>query len=246
METVRGRAGPSPRGGAAPLRLVAGAWLLAAAGCGHDVIPTDRYADPARIPVCCLSDPGERCCGLDGAAFAGEIRMSWNAEEGVFAVVDGWVLLRAAGETQPPDSAFVRINPALITASEYEDRDITDGVRYWYRLASMTPAGVRSTPTSPVPVRADFTPPAPPSGLSASVEPAGVRLTWNAPPDQDLDHFNVFRVPAFPPIVFPRSSVLEYVDTLVEPDSTYRYWVTAVDISLNESAPSETVSVTVR
>jgi hypothetical protein len=215
------------------------------AGCGHEVEPTADYADPARVPVCCLSDPSAACCGLDGVAYPAGIVLTWNAEDAVFGVVDGWILLRASGDEAPPESAYVRLNAQLLTFREFVDEDIDDGVRYWYRLRSRTPAGVTSLPTLPAVIRADFTPPDPPAGLSASVSEGRVQLAWDASPAPDLAHYNVYRAPDFPPFIFPRTVVPSYQDPEVEADSTYRYWVTAVDAALNESAPGDTVAVTI-
>jgi fibronectin type III domain protein len=215
------------------------------AACGHDVAPTTDYSKPENIPVCCTSDPTARCCGLTAYPFSRGIDLSWNVEDPIFSYIDGWLVYRAVGESEPPDSAYRRLFSEPYTYSAYRDDQITDGVRYWYRLTSVSPAGVESLPTLPAGVRADFTPPNVPTGLAASVTSTQVVLQWNASTASDLDHYNVFREPRFPPLVFPRAYVANYLDRTVKPDSTYRYWVTAVDQGLNESAPSETVEVTV-
>lgn len=215
------------------------------AGCGHDVEPDPDYADPASIPVCCESDPGVACCGLVAFGFAGGIQVDWNAEDTVFRYVDGWYLYRAEGAEEPPAEAYRRLNSMPYVYRGYLDRDIENGAHYWYRLTSVSPAGVESLPTPAVDARPDFTAPTTPTGLVATVVGGDVELAWTASPEADLDHYNVFRDPPFPPFVFPRAPGPRYVDGYVEPDSTYRYWVTAVDMGFNESAPSETVTVKV-
>ena len=216
-------------------------WL----GCGHEVDPAPDYSQPADLPLCCVSETGPTCCGLIAFGFAGGIQVDWNAEDAIFGFVDGWALYRAEGESTPPDSAYRRVNPALITFREYLDRDIVNGVRYWYRLASVSPAGVQSLLTPPAVTRADFSAPTPPTGLVASVSNGDVILVWELSPEADLDHYNVFRDPPFPLFVFPRAEEARYTDNHVTAGSAYRYWVTAVDMGFNESAPSETVAVTV-
>ena len=225
--------------GALALVLV-GIWTF---GCGHDVVPTPDYSNPEDIPICCTSDGSDACCGLVAFAFSEGIEVSWNAEDSIFTYIDGWLLYRATGDIAPPDSAYHLLFSIPYTYSRFRDDQILDGVRYWYRLSSVSPAGVESVPSSPTVVRADFTPPARPTGLNALVTVNGVELSWNPSPDADLDHYNVFRVPNFPPIVYPRVSVAHYVDGNVLADSTYKYWVSAVDQGLNESAPSETIEV---
>jgi hypothetical protein len=217
-------------------------WML---GCGHDVTPTSDYATPESIPVCCTSDGSDACCGLVAYAFSQGIEVSWNSEGSIFTYIDGWLLYRATGDTAPPDSAYHLLFSTPYTYSQYRDAQISDGVRYWYRLSSVSPAGVESVPSSPAVVRADFTPPPKPTGLSALVTGNGVELAWAPSSAGDLDHYNVFRAPDFPPFVFPQVSAPQYVDPNVVADSTYTYWVTAVDQGLNESAPSETLEVIV-
>ena len=214
-------------------------------GCGHDVTPTENYAKPESIPICCSSDGSDACCGLVAYPFSQGIEVSWNSEGSIFTYIDGWLLYRANGDTAPPDTAYHRLFSNPYTYSQYRDADITDGVRYWYRLSSVSPAGIESVPSAPAVARADFTPPPAPTGLNATSISTGLELTWSPSPAGDLDHYNVFRAPDFPPFVFPQVSEPRYVDPNVVADSTYKYWVTAVDQGLNESATSETLAVTV-
>ena len=222
--------------------LTLGVWAL---GCGHEVTPTPDYSKPENIPLCCTTDGSDACCGLIAYAFSQGIEVSWNAEDSIFTYIDGWVLYRATGDVAPPDSAYHLLFSTPYTISRYRDDAIIDGARYWYRLSSVSPAGVKSVPSAPTVARADFTPPPAPTGLSALVTENGVQLIWTASAVGDFDHYNVFRMPDFPPFVFPQVSAPQYVDPNVVAESTYKYWITAVDQGLNESAPSETVEVVV-
>jgi len=206
-------------------------------GCGHDVAPTGEFRDPASLPqaqdLLALSTPVG-------------VNLGWTVDPSVFAIIDGWYIYRAEGETAPPDEAYRRINPDLFTESSYYDLNVEDGTQYWYRLTSVSPAGVEGVPTFPIAVRVDFTPPSPPTGLGIEWTGRFVHLVWDAHPE-DLEHFNVFRTPPEPPLLFGPvpATQLEWFDGGVAAGATYRYWVTAVDRSLNESAPSETVSVVI-
>src|SRR5262245_51595588 len=184
--------------------LVALSILIALEGCGHDVTPTEDYSKPESIPICCSSDGSDACCGLVAFPFSQGIEVSWNSEGSIFTYIDGWLLYRATGDIAPADSAYHRLFSTPDTYSQFRDSEITDGVRYWYRLTSVSPAGIESVPSSPAVARADFTPPPPPSGLSANVISSGVELTWSPSSAGDLDHYNVFRIPDFPPFVFPQ------------------------------------------
>ena len=221
------------------------AYVALLSGCGHDVTPTENYSKPESIPICCGTDGSQACCGLVAFPFSQGIEVSWNSEASIFTYIDGWRLYRATGDAAPPDSAYQLLFSTPYTYSIFRDDQISDGVRYWYRLSSVSPAGIESVPTDPAVARADFTPPPAPTGLTAMMTGNDVELSWTPSPAADLDHYNVFRAPDFPPFVFPQVSEARYVDPNVVADSTYTYWVTAVDQGLNESAPSETVEVVV-
>jgi hypothetical protein len=217
-----------------------------AAGCGHKVTPTQEFTDRASVPLCCKSDPTATCCGLDGVAFIGGIKLNWNSEDSVFVFIDGWNMYRASGDAVPLDSDYVRINGFIITEREFIDSDIANEVWYWSRLASVTPAGIESNLTPPAAIRADFTPPAPPTGLRvALLDSTRVGLEWDPSPEPDWSHYLVARDPQFPPTVFTRVEIEDFLDATVARGMTYRYWVRAVDIGINQSAPSDTVDVVI-
>jgi hypothetical protein len=214
-------------------------------GCGTSVEPTGDFKDPASIPVCCVSSFSEVCCGLDAFAGFNGVQLSWNSEDEVFTFIDGWILYRAEGESEPEDGDYERLNPDLILERTFLDIVVEEGRTYWYRLVSITPAGVQSTPTTAIWVRPDFEPPEVPSGLSAVADSSQVFLRWDASTAPDFDHFNVLRDPEFPPTVFFTVRIPRFFDDSVERGVTYTYRVTSVDIGVNESSPSDSVVVTV-
>lgn len=221
------------------IALPAALWLLSGSpiGCGHEVVPTEQYRDPSSLPQ------AEELVGFPTPV---GVNIGWLADPAVFAVIDGWWIYRATGENLPPEDAYARITPAVFVESSFIDTNVEDGVLYWYRLTSVSPAGVEGLPTFPVSVRVDYTPPSPPTGLAASVLGGSVQLSWDAHPEL-LEHFNLYRVPPDPPRIYGPlpPDAPRFVDTGVAGGVAYRYWVTAVDPSLNESAPGETVSVTI-
>lgn len=224
---------------------VAAGLLMAAGGCGHDVSPTAEFRERASLPVCCVTDFDPSCCSIAAHAFTGGIVVSWTSEDSVFAFIDGWAVYRARSETAPPEAAYRRINPDLVLERQYTDPDVENDAVYWYRLTAVSPAGIESLPTRAVSARVDRTPPAPPTGLTASVNVTGVALDWNVSPEPDMQHYNVYREPPVPATAFgpvPAASP-SYLDNLVTPGTGYRYWVTAVDMGFNESAPGDTVEI---
>lgn len=95
-------------------------------------------------------------------------------------------------------------------------------------------------------------PPNAPSSLSAESESGAVSLQWSAPQADDLEGFNVYRATGTSIDVENLSPVnsdslvsnSEFTDQGVNNGTTYRYRVTAVDDSDNESAPSDSTVVT--
>jgi hypothetical protein len=217
------------------LVLVCVAWA-----CGYSVSPRGGFEDPAAVPL-----------PTDLGAFATQngIEVTWIAEDEIFAVIEGWYLYRAAGEVAPLADAYRRLTPGILVEKAYNDRDIEDGVRYWYRITSVTPALVESLPSEAVSARVDFTAPLPPTNLRAAVEvnPGGgveVRLHWDPVEDPELRHYNLYRNPADPllPIITDLFQPA-FVDIRVQRGERYVYRVTAVDEVFNESAPSDSVEV---
>ena len=90
----------------------------------------------------------------------------------------------------------------------------------------------------------DSTPPAAPTGLAASpASSSQIDLDWDDNAEADLDHYEVHRGAAagFTPsalTLVATTGPSAYSDTGLLPDTTYHYKVTAVDASVNVSAPS--------
>lgn len=98
----------------------------------------------------------------------------------------------------------------------------------------------------------DTTPPSAPSQVSAASGAGTTELEWSAPEASDLDGYRIYRSPD-QPIEIETSTPLNtdslvsktsFTDRGVSNGTTYRYRVTAVDDSENESTPSDSVRVT--
>tara|TARA_B100000609_G_scaffold176443_1_gene154299 strand:- start:52 stop:597 length:546 start_codon:yes stop_codon:yes gene_type:complete len=79
----------------------------------------------------------------------------------------------------------------------------------------------------------------------ASIEGETVELDWNISPDEDFSYYNVYRQDQSSlevAIIFETEN--NYYSDNIEIDGDYQYWVTAVDVSGNESDPSEPAMVT--
>lgn len=98
----------------------------------------------------------------------------------------------------------------------------------------------------------DTTPPQAPADLSAASGTGASSLQWSAPEADDLEGYNVYRSEDAPIDVETSEplnagglvSETSFTDQGAENGTTYRYRVTAVDNSNNESVPSDSARVT--
>jgi len=86
----------------------------------------------------------------------------------------------------------------------------------------------------------DVFPPAPPQGLSSIYSAGAVELVWTANTEPDLAGYNVYRLEDHTPRLLNKELLRTpiYRDTTAAPGKTLTYYVTAVDLSGNESKPS--------
>lgn len=91
--------------------------------------------------------------------------------------------------------------------------------------------------------RIDVAPPSTPSNLSATGAPDHIRVRWDPVPDPDLYGYNVYREDGASFVLVNALPIpaAVYADLGLEALTSYRFTVTAVDSSGNESAPSDSV-----
>jgi hypothetical protein len=135
----------------------------------------------------------------------------------------------------------------------YLDSDFEFGHAYSYEVRALFKEGgsiAESEGSQPYEViPRDTFPPARPMGLTALYTVGAVELVWAANSEKDLAGYYVYRreggeQPKKLNKELLRTPILR--DASVEPDHTYIYQVTAVDLSNNESHRSEEVSVETR
>jgi len=167
---------------------------------------------------------------------ANGIRLIWHAAGGNFRV-----LRRTEG-----DAAFAEL--AAVTAPEYLDATAEFGKTYNYQVLAFAEAAPHQEAQSDLSNEAtwvykDTFPPAPPAGLRAAASAASIELSWDANTEPDLAGYRVYRSTnggAFEKIA-DGNEIPAYSDRAVERGKTYRYAVTAIDKSNNESGRSAEV-----
>ena len=175
-----------------------------------------------------------------GGAAEGEISTSWNPNSE--PDLDHYVVQR---DTDP---AF----PAPFEADAYTearvDGGLTPGQLYYYRVIAVDTHSNASAPSVPDSAVATDLAPSKPTGLSAApgLDDGDVDVDWNANPETDIDHYWLERDTTAVFGAGTSGSLVTGTSTteIGLPPDTYYYRVTAVDDASNESAPSDTVSVT--
>jgi len=132
----------------------------------------------------------------------------------------------------------------------YLDSDFEFGRAYSYEVRAMFKGGdavAESESSQPYEViPRDIFPPSHPTGLTALYTAGAVELVWTANSEKDLAGYYVYQrengeQPKKLNEELLRTPILR--DASVQPGHTYFYRVTAVDLSNNESQPSEEVEV---
>ncbi len=129
---------------------------------------------------------------------------------------------------------------------EYEDAFVAMGVTYRYRVQAVNGDQHQSEVSAEAIVTPeDVFPPAVPVELSGVPGVGAIELVWQRNTEEDFAGYNVFRATAggeFEKIAGPIDAPA-YSDRAVEAGKTYRYTVSAVDRTGNESARTAPVEV---
>jgi glycosidase len=142
------------------------------------------------------------------------------------------------------------LRPAVAGTYDYLVRFSTDGGLTWtYGDVDGAYPGEPGTDMPGILVvneSGDTTAPAAPTDLHVTDWAAGfIAIAWTAPTDLDVAEYAIYRSEdggAFPLLATIDAAATAYLDESVASGSEYTYRVTAIDPSLNESAPSNEVS----
>ncbi|HEY6324561.1 MAG TPA: CARDB domain-containing protein, partial [Thermoanaerobaculia bacterium] len=149
-----------------------------------------------------------------------------------------------ADGSAPPQ--LLRRSPVPIQAAllvQWSTLSLTDGSSFVLRLEAEDLAG--NVAAAEVTVTVDNTPPAAPTGLTATPDGTTIHLAWNANSESDLAGYLLYRngkvANAAGPVVGDLTPYLltsPAYDDLALPDGTFVYVVYAVDQAGNQSPPS--------
>ena len=164
----------------------------------------------------------------------GGVELSWAGAGPRYRV------FRAEGDGQP--------TPLIDTdRSRYVDESTGYGTRYRYMVQAIAADNQWSLVSGAAEITpVDTFPPAVPEGLSAVPTPQSIELAWTRNTETDFRGCNILRSTDGGP--FQKIAELveapAYSDAKIEPGKRYRYTVSAVDLTGNESAQSAPAEAT--
>jgi hypothetical protein len=186
------------------------------------------------------------------------IKLSWSApvanlDQSQPATILGYNIYRRSKDGGFSDQP---INNGLITATNFEDRQFKFGNNYVYIVRSVSPGkntSIESPDSEEISIKPkDTFAPVAPSNVTGAAAAGLVSLFWPANTEKDLRGYFVYRAEKKDS---PRSewtkltqgtiSTTTFRDDRAQVGKAYVYFITAVDISNNESPSSEGVGVEV-
>jgi chitodextrinase len=171
--------------------------------------------------------------GLTATSGSGSVALSWNASSDNVGVA-GYTVYRNG-------AALATVGGSTLS---YTDTAVSSVTQYTYAVDAFDAAGNHSAQSASVSLTTpDWTPPASPTGLTASNGASSVGLSWSASADNvGVTGYTVYRNGAS--LATVGGAVLSYTDASVSSATTYTYSVDAFDAAGNHSAQSSAVSIT--
>lgn len=208
------------------------------------------YIPEREIPV-----PPENISAVSGDK---EVKIKWRYKKwgDINDLVVGFNLYRKSeNETKYNrinEELFLRLEVEGKTEFEYTDRDVENGITYYYYLTSVKLGEIESGPSKEIKVQPeDITPPPVIEGLRAESKEGKVYLSWKMATDLDAEFYNVYKgsgqkgefkkiaekIPVDKPYYIDEENIIS--------GKTYFYKITCVDKKGNESRPTAPYQVRV-
>ena len=168
------------------------------------------------------------------------IRITWRAAGAHFRVL----------RQGPDETSFAPL--AVTTTPEYFDATPVMGKTYIYQVLTFAPLADNREAESDLSPAATITfkdvfPPAAPHGLRAAASAGSIELSWESNDEPDLAGYRVYR--SVDGAAFEKVGDVNlpaYSDKTAQPGHAYRYQVTAIDQSGNESDRSAIAEAALR
>lgn len=190
------------------------------------------YFNVYDVQVSNVSDttPPSQPTNVSGAATDHSVNLTWTAATDNVGVLNYVVKRNGVVVGSPTGTSFI-------------DSGLQPNTTYVYTVTAVDLSGNNSTPSAAygITTSSDVTPPTVPTGLSAtSITDSQINLTWTVSTDNvAVAGYRIFRDGT----QIGTSTVADYNDTGLNPDTPYSYTVTAYDAQGNVSAASSILAV---
>lgn len=187
--------------------------------------------------------PPAKPTGLDAAPGNGQVTLSWNANSE--PDLAGYSIYRS----ETSESYGSALTNGL-TSTGFVDSTVVNDTTYYYKMTATdtnSNESIKSDEASATPHAPDTTPPAKPTGLTATADDGSVTLVWDANGEGDLAGYSVYRSTTssnYTAALTNGLTTTNFVDSSVVNGITYYYAISAVDTSDNESTKSTEDSAT--
>lgn len=216
---------------------------------GHNVVIAVRLANArgrdagwSNFVALAVTPPVPKPEHLSAEATADGVRLTWQSTGATLFRVYRRSAGAAAGK--PTDAAFAPLGDAH--EDSYLDRTAEFGTAYSYYVQGLS-AGDKpseSEPSETVSITPkDVFPPATPSDLQTVAGTASIELSWSRNVEPDFAAYRVFRAEGDAPFraIATQVTTPSYSDHDVKAGVRYRYQISAVDTTGNESPRSQAV-----
>ena len=192
------------------------------------------------------TEPPEAPAGLTAAPNSGGTVIDLDWDDNTDPDFAGYHVYRS----DAADGTFTKITVDPVAGSTFSDMGAPAGATSYYYVTAVDTSDNESSPSNTasatLPDGGDTGPPVAPTGLVATGSATGISLDWADNTDPDLAGYHVYRADSasgsFNLLTVDPVSASTYEDTAAPPGMTSYYYVTAVDTSDNESAPSGTAN----
>jgi fibronectin type 3 domain-containing protein len=212
------------------------------APCGPtSVLPADSEPPPELSGLQAEVDPDKR-----------GIILHWNRPE--IPDLQGYFVYRESIDSQGQEGKAMRLNADPLPDTEkpafadsgYKERGLAPGGRFRYGVSAVDSSYNEGPIVFVEAAIPDKEAPKAPVSISArSTEAGTVRLRWQPGLEKDLSSHRIYRKEdrSFAVVAELERNRTEWIDTEVRAGKAYRYYITELDSSGNESEPSREVEV---
>lgn len=119
---------------------------------------------------------------------------------------------------------------------------LEDGATYYFRVTAKDTDGLESEPSDTISITTKPLPAAPGSP-AATLDQSGIGLSWSPSPTGDVVKYNVYKKGFLGGSVAGTVTGTSFTAKDIKPDSSYSFYVTAIDSTGLESKPSPVVEI---